>query len=313
MKVKKFLMSIFESIGAGLATIALAGVGAGIGVLFAGYCISYSYSINIFICYLFVFLVFFFLMLDGYLLISIFYLSVILTFAPGFSWGVVILDITPELNDVLSTTENCRDLYRMYDTAEYDLEVLLQKFSILNKLSKIDNNLLAIFEEAKSLDKLAFKGNQYTETAKSLQLHIYTKINKLYDESMKIDDFEQHSDIIKKTQQDIRDTILTLEYLNDTTLIEVSDQKRAILRELKELLNFNPREKNDNYVKEVYNPNLLRDDEGYFLRGEDDIYEEIWVDNEMGRAVKITRRRVPEGFLETIVKLFCYIIMSLFL
>lgn len=36
-----------KSIGAGLATIALAGVGAGIGVLFAGYCIGFSRNPNL--------------------------------------------------------------------------------------------------------------------------------------------------------------------------------------------------------------------------------------------------------------------------
>ena len=36
-----------KSIGAGLATIALAGVGAGIGVLFAGYCIGFSRNPNV--------------------------------------------------------------------------------------------------------------------------------------------------------------------------------------------------------------------------------------------------------------------------
>jgi F0F1-type ATP synthase membrane subunit c/vacuolar-type H+-ATPase subunit K len=35
-----------KSIGAGLATIALAGVGAGIGVLFAGYCLALARNPN---------------------------------------------------------------------------------------------------------------------------------------------------------------------------------------------------------------------------------------------------------------------------
>jgi F0F1-type ATP synthase membrane subunit c/vacuolar-type H+-ATPase subunit K len=35
-----------KSLGAGLATIALAGVGAGIGVLFAGYCLAFARNPN---------------------------------------------------------------------------------------------------------------------------------------------------------------------------------------------------------------------------------------------------------------------------
>lgn len=36
-----------KSIGAGLATIALAGVGAGIGILFGAYCIAFSRNPNV--------------------------------------------------------------------------------------------------------------------------------------------------------------------------------------------------------------------------------------------------------------------------
>ena len=45
--MEKVLLLAAKSIGAGLATIALAGVGAGIGVLFAGYFISYSRNPNL--------------------------------------------------------------------------------------------------------------------------------------------------------------------------------------------------------------------------------------------------------------------------
>lgn len=43
----QIILTAAKSIGAGLATIALAGVGAGIGVLFAGYCIGFSRNPNV--------------------------------------------------------------------------------------------------------------------------------------------------------------------------------------------------------------------------------------------------------------------------
>lgn len=45
--MEQVILAASKSIGAGLATIALAGVGAGIGVLFAGYCVGFSRNPNV--------------------------------------------------------------------------------------------------------------------------------------------------------------------------------------------------------------------------------------------------------------------------
>lgn len=45
--MEQVILLASKSMGAGLATIALAGVGAGIGVLFAGYCVGFSRNPNV--------------------------------------------------------------------------------------------------------------------------------------------------------------------------------------------------------------------------------------------------------------------------
>jgi F-type H+-transporting ATPase subunit c len=45
--MEQVILLAAKSVGAGLATIALAGVGAGIGVLFAGYCVGFSRNPNV--------------------------------------------------------------------------------------------------------------------------------------------------------------------------------------------------------------------------------------------------------------------------
>jgi F-type H+-transporting ATPase subunit c len=44
--MEQVILLAAKSVGAGLATIALAGVGAGIGILFAGYCIGFARNPN---------------------------------------------------------------------------------------------------------------------------------------------------------------------------------------------------------------------------------------------------------------------------
>lgn len=45
--MEEVILLAAKSVGAGLATIALAGVGAGIGVLFGGYCLAFARNPNV--------------------------------------------------------------------------------------------------------------------------------------------------------------------------------------------------------------------------------------------------------------------------
>jgi len=94
-------------------------------------------------------------------------------------------------------------------------------------------------------------------------------------------------------------------------LQDIRQQQNQLLNSIKESLEF-PKIEKLNFVRVIRPENLLSDDEGYFFRGKDDVYEEIDVVDPNGRERIVVKRVRPETFIERISIFLFWIISFLF-